>query len=97
MSVIEALFYDNFSIKYASKLTGLIENTSGGLKELMIIGANSLIPDRILFSNINKQEGKVSCSLKKWQIILGIPGTINELNLYKLSLHKKKLGKKLQL
>ena len=45
---------DNFSIKYASKLTDLIEYTSGnivlnlsnnygGLKEPMIIGASSLI------------------------------------------------------
>lgn len=39
-------------------------------------------------------KGKVSCLLKNGKLFGGIPGTINELNLYKLSLHKKKLGKK---
>ncbi|MDV2559379.1 hypothetical protein [Enterococcus faecalis] len=58
---------DNFSIKYASKLTDLIEYTSGnivlnlsnnygGLKEPMIIGASSLIPNGMLFSNINNKK-----------------------------------------
>ncbi|EOI6551838.1 S41 family peptidase [Enterococcus faecalis] len=96
---------DNFSIKYASKLTDLIENISGnivlnlsnnygGLKEPMIIGASSLIPDGMLFSNINNKKEKYPVYLKNGKLFGGIPGTINELNLYKLSLHKKKIGKK---
>ena len=61
---------DNFSIKYASKLTDLIEYTSGnivlnlsnnygGLKEPMIIGASSLIPNGMLFSNINNKRKSI--------------------------------------
>ena len=68
---------DNFSIKYASKLTDLIEYTSGnivlnlsnnygGLKEPMIIGASSLIPNGMLFSNINNKKEKYPVYLKKW-------------------------------
>ena len=34
-------------------------------------------------------KGKVSCLLKNGKLFGGIPGTINELNLYKLSLHKR--------
>lgn len=96
---------DNFSIKYASKLTYLIENISGnivlnlsnnygGLKEPMIIGASSLIPDGMIFNNINNKKEKYPVYLKNGKLFGGIPGTINELNLYKLSLPKKKLGKK---
>ena len=66
---------DNFSIKYASKLTDLIEYTSGnivlnlsnnygGLKEPMIIGASSLIPNGMLFSNINNKKEKYPVYLK---------------------------------
>ena len=48
----------------------------------------------MLFSNINNKKEKYPVYLKNGKLFGGIPGTINELNLYKLSLHKKKLGKK---
>ena len=50
----------------------------------MIIGAGSLIPNGMLFSNINNKRKSIPVYLKNGKLFGGIPGTINELNLYKI-------------
>lgn len=93
-----------FSEKYASKLAELIDKSSnnvilnlsnnfGGLTEPMIIGASALIPDGIIFNEINNKQDKYPVYLKKGKLFGGIPGTSNEMSSLK-KFERKKLNKK---
>ncbi|MFY1068132.1 S41 family peptidase [Enterococcus sp. AD013-P3] len=81
----------NFLEYYASTLAKLINHASGnivlnlsnnhgGAREPMILGTSSLIPDGVLFNEIDNHRNRYPVLLKNAQLLGGIPGTINTLS-----------------
>lgn len=92
----------DFLKQYASTLAKLINHASGnivlnlannygGSREPMILGASSLIPDGVLFNEVDNHRNRYPVFLKKAQLLGGIPGTINTLSTSKLTSQQEKI------
>lgn len=91
-----------FLEQYASTLAELIHHASGnivlnlannygGSRESMILGASSLIPDGVLFSEIDNHKNKYPVFLKDDQLLGGVPGTITRLATSQLPSQQEKI------